>query len=629
VKYGIPKDKRNLKTSNRKLTPVKASAFTMHLPLDYEWQLLHRLHDDVCQFLEESDNELLSGIIRSRDRLAYYELSEAWGLRSMSSSDGDLAGKRARYQLASFLKKFLFKASDGARKSAAVDTFLATEETCTAFNLEGWRELAASEDQTVVEVYTYAQSFVRKVIGEQPDHKDLNRSRHGPGTSRGTKKGQVSQYHKFANWPYSVTPNALRYGIAAVEADERWRGALEEDYRRRYNISPLVILNMDTFWRSVFSLYDGNRITTVPKNGLTDRSIAIEPTINLYLQLGVDGFIRKRLKRWGIDLNDQTKNQLLARSGSISGKFSTIDLKAASDSISLRLCELLLPPQWYNYLIDLRSPSGELEGNQCVYAKISSMGNGYTFALESLLFGSVLYGVLRALESEVSFRDCAVYGDDLIVPVDAVPLLVKMLGVCGFQLNLDKSFVQGPVRESCGTDWFEGKPVRPVFLTDRARVVTDLFSIHNRLKRVLSLYWEIGDESKVLQLIRKWIPNDCKTIIGPISDLDFDSCIHSSVPCKNYRYIENVWRYPTVLRMPLKMKAPLLHMRKLMAYLWPRCEDLRPENWEEFDLSTGSSAGGIFEVYMRDACRLAVKPSIASNWQSEYADVLTTGSRRH
>ena len=303
MKHGIP---RVSVKSKPKLNRSKLVNFELHLPSCMEWKVLHCLHDDVCQYLTDEENALISRVIRMRDISAYYALSEDWGLRSMDSGGTGLAAKRAKYQLASFLKKFVFKTDAESRRQQAQNSFREAEDACRAFNLDGWRRLAISMDQMVVEVYTYAQSFVRKVIGNHPNEKDLTRSRHGPGVSRGTEKGQTSQYAKFAHWPYSVTPHAFGYGVAAIENDQRWRGALEEDYRRVMEIAPWVPLDMALFWRNVFVLYPGNRITTVPKNGLTDRSIAIEPTMNLYLQLGVDGFIRKRLKRWGIDLDDQT-----------------------------------------------------------------------------------------------------------------------------------------------------------------------------------------------------------------------------------------------------------------------------------------------------------------------------------
>lgn len=78
-----------------------------------------------------------------------------------------------------------------------------------------------------------------------------------------------------------------------------------------------------------------NRLTFVPKSWKTDRTIACEPVGNLSLQLAFDAFCKERLRKEGIDLSDQTRNQGLSIQGSINGSYATIDLKAASDTLSL------------------------------------------------------------------------------------------------------------------------------------------------------------------------------------------------------------------------------------------------------------------------------------------------------
>jgi hypothetical protein len=101
--------------------------------------------------------------------------------------------------------------------------------------------------------------------------------------------------------------------------------------------------------------------------------------------------------------------------------------------------------------MDLRSPKGVLVDKSYTFEKISSMGNGFTFALESLIFGAL---VRCAIRRTGSVKKSAVYGDDLIVPVTAAPYLKTLLEYFGFQLNEDKSFAAGPFRESCGKDFY-------------------------------------------------------------------------------------------------------------------------------------------------------------------------------
>lgn len=142
----------------------------------------------------------------------------------------------------------------------------------------------------------------------------------------------------------------------------------------------------------------GNKVTTVPKNSKTDRVIAIEPLMNMYVQKGIGGAIRHSLRSVGINLNDQTSNQRLAREGSLQGKLATVDLSSASDSVSLLLVEELLPPDWVAAIKLCRSPCGVLpDGSVINYQKVSSMGNGFTFELESLIFWAACSSVCQYL----------------------------------------------------------------------------------------------------------------------------------------------------------------------------------------------------------------------------------------
>ncbi len=202
-----------------------------------------------------------------------------------------------------------------------------------------------------------------------------------------------------------------------------------------------------------------NRVTTVPKSWKTDRTIACEPTGNIPLQLAGDTYIKTRLKRkLGIDLSSQERNQELARIGSIDGRFATIDLSMASDTLSLNTVALLLPSEWFRVLDDFRSPAyvDALSGQTEFYHKFSSMGNGTTFTIETLVFAAAVVAV--------GSKDYSVYGDDIIIETELAQDLVRLLQFLGFSINEDKSFLAGSFRESCGADWFDGTNVTPFYV---------------------------------------------------------------------------------------------------------------------------------------------------------------------
>jgi hypothetical protein len=177
-----------------------------------------------------------------------------------------------------------------------------------------------------------------------------------------------------------------------------------------------------------------NKITCVPKNAKTDRTIAIEPTLNGFLQTGVDRFYKKRLRRIGVDLSSQALNKALARIGSLYGCYSTIDLSSASDSMSVQLIKELLPADWFSFLDAIRSPSYSLDNKTPVrYEKFCIMGNGFCFPLETLIFRAAVEYVMSVCSIHPN-RTCAVYGDDIIVPYECALLLIEVLRDLGFSL---------------------------------------------------------------------------------------------------------------------------------------------------------------------------------------------------
>lgn len=605
-----------MKHNSKSRSKRRCNFSSMALPESYPWKVLGWLADDLCEFLTESEFTRVKEIVRSRSITDVLALSEDWGLQSMYPEDGSLAAKRAKYQLAALLKKFQFPTDREARKQAAVEKFLEGEQKCSWYNREGYTQLSVAEESWMVNVFTYARSFMQKMLGLIPPSLDVmtERSRHGPGATTDTENGQVSNYFKFEKWPYRCTARALRFARSTILADERWIGALEDDYRSHYDIPKWAILDRSQFWSNVLEVVDGNRIAFVPKNAKIMRSIAIEPTLNVYLQLGVDGFIRRRLKRWGVDLDHQEKNQEMARLGSMTNvdPFVTIDLANASNTISTKLVELLCPPDWYDLFMDLRSPCGDLESSTICYQMISSMGNGFTFALESALFAAVILAVMKETLGKIDTKEFAVYGDDLICRKSISERVMIALARCGFKVNEEKSCLQDGIRESCGQDWFHGNPVRPVFFDDTPKDVSQLFTDINRLKRILSLRWGI-EESITIREMSKWIPEKARDLTGPFSDEVFDAYLHSPFP-KGYTK-NGTYRYQRLIYEPKEVKGRKFLFRKLMHDLHPVPP---PSNkWEKRLTGLGSR----FRVIQRNQDTLCVTCSTSLDWRTEYMEV--------
>ncbi len=299
------------------------------------------------------------------------------------------------------------------------------------------------------------------------------------GASSDLRRTHGDAYYKFGCEQPTVTRDSSVLAACVISQVPSWSSTISTE------TSVLGILER-------LNIVRGNVVTTVPKSAKTDRVIAKEPSMNMFIQRGIGKLIRLRLKGVGIDLDDQRRNQDLALMGSISGDLATIDLASASDSISLGLVEWLLPPDWASAMKLCRSPQGRLpDGTWITYQKVSSMGNGFTFELESLIFWAIANATCA--HQRLGVEQVSVYGDDIIVPCAASRPLQRVLGECGFNTNVDKTFDSGPFRESCGKHYFLGRDVTPLYVKERTATLERKFWLANSIAqlafRLLGVGW--------------------------------------------------------------------------------------------------------------------------------------------
>lgn len=448
------------------------------LPKNAEWRLLERLSLDMSSFIDQNDLKVIRDICQKRDFEAYLSLDEYWGLHSIDPSITIVGTRDAcLYQLASLLRKQTWSTTISEQQILnATLKFRKYETHMRQYNRVDYRKLTWSDDHRVNMYVSRMQSFIASVLDTFSYEKVFQYAKHGPGGTFGLASQKGHRYYKYATLPYEVTSGAINHARRFIKHDERWVNALCEHPPE--GVPYGVLAGND----SLFQVVPGNRIEFVPKETDEARTIALEASMNVLLQLGVDGYVRKRLLEVGIDINDQSINQALARLGSIDNSLSTLDLKGASDNISLVLIEKLFPYEWMSYLFDLRSDTGTFpDGSAVCYEKLSSMGNGYTFAIETLVFAAAVY----AVNPDVSFGLTGhVYGDDIIVETKHVTSLIQLLGLCGFSVNSNKSFFKDTfTRESCGTDFYRGRNIRPVFLKLplESLDVFAFYSLHNKL----------------------------------------------------------------------------------------------------------------------------------------------------
>lgn len=214
----------------------------------------------------------------------------------------------------------------------------------------------------------------------------------------------------------------------------------------------------------------GSRLTTVPKNETTHRTIAIEPSGNMALQLAAGRYIEKALCMVGLDIrSQQPKNKLMALRGSIDGSVATIDLKSASDMFTPYLIRKLWPPRWYRLFTAIRSEFIDVgDGRWEKLNMISTMGNGFTFPLMTMSLVALIYAFRRLRGGPNLFVDWSstcVYGDDIILPSCEYEGFTSVLSMAGLIVNHDKSYHSGPFRESCGGDYYLGYDVTPFYIS--------------------------------------------------------------------------------------------------------------------------------------------------------------------
>lgn len=354
---------------------------------------------------------------------------------------------------------------DVDREYVALEKFAKSEVDCLDTNIRILLNVGRPFVGLSATSYLFtARRKIAKVLGSFDWNLAYPRFAFGPGASTRLSRLRSDSYYKFRGLPHT-TSNCSDLSQCTILYTTLWSNYLR-----------------DNFDNNLLEVVEGNRVTTVPKDSKTDRVIAIEPDMNIYIQKGIGSLIRSRLRSVGVNLNSQEYNQQLARIGSIDDSLATIDLSSASDSVSLELCRELLPTDWYEAICTCRSEKGVFpDGRVFTYQKVSSMGNGFTFELESLIFWAISQSVLDL--HEVMDRRLAVYGDDIIISTSAVDPLIKILSFCGFTVNSKKSFVSGPFRESCGKHYFRGVDVTPIYLRDKIDSYPRLIWFLNSVRR--------------------------------------------------------------------------------------------------------------------------------------------------
>lgn len=379
-------------------------------------------------------------------------------------------------------------------RSVALEKWKRSEERCAETNMRFKTLRHQSSTDCVERALFRARRKIAAVLGSPTLGRLFADCRWGPGATYDLRRGRTHPDIKMTE-TISVTPSAARYLRSVLEGDPHWFEAISGCLPS----GPFSVLPCT--WKHV----RGSRFLTVPKNAKTDRCIAAEPTGNSFLQQGIRGYIRSRLKRFGVDLDTQSTNQEAARIAYAEG-LATLDLSAASDTISSELIYNLLPLDWAFLLDDLRSKETEVDGEWVRTEKFVSMGNAFCFELESLIFWALACSVD---ETQGYVDSICVYGDDIIVPRHAARAVVELLDYCGFSVNPAKSYFDGNFFESCGKHYFKGVDVTPVYQKELVIAPSEVIRAHNRLYRLKKRIFaeeQVHPFAKALREVRSFWP---------------------------------------------------------------------------------------------------------------------------
>lgn len=221
-----------------------------------------------------------------------------------------------------------------------------------------------------------------------------------------------------------------------------------------------------------------SRLISVPKTMSGPRLIAAEPTAHQWIQGGIRRWLEERIPhtilRASIDFRSQETSRSLALLGSTTGLLATVDLSSASDRLSTRLVEFVF--QSNKTLLDAlhacRTRVVELPNKEMILLrKFSTQGSATIFPVQTIVYSLIAQWALFLSQDEKSTyalhdslaHQVRVFGDDIVIPSHAYPVLVSLLETLGLKVNRQKSHATGLFRESCGMDAYAGVDVTPAY----------------------------------------------------------------------------------------------------------------------------------------------------------------------
>lgn len=356
-----------------------------------------------------------------------------------------------------------------------------------------------------------------------------------------------------------------------------------------------------------------NELVFVPSDPSKVRSICMCTNAEMFFQQGVLNMFKRAFKRSSvlrscIILEDQTFNQRGAKLGSIYHQYDTLDLSAASDSVSLDLVKRIFPRKWlYPLLATRNSRVVTPDGSVRSLKKFAPMGSAVCFPVQCLIFLGLVYSstlqwaldggltstipetreevlyfwnhfVEKTEDPYTSTTDVVlsplVYGDDIICDHKITDFVVDSLEQCGFVINKAKSFTgDSCFRESCGKYYHNGHDVTPFHLKTPMHTCVDpntFASIWDQCKLLLD-YGFYGLRTYLLKYLEVKASRSLSRILQKfkVPLLELTDLRRTPIVRTNQQYQrEECLELSVVNRSRVPMPNALLRWESMSYYLW-------------------------------------------------------------
>lgn len=360
--------------------------------------------------------------------------------------------------------------NDTIQKFVQTDRELA--ETPFAVYLAG-PEKGTPTDRKMQRVLQRARRLIARVLSLSDPHDDSFRPKHGPGAvATGEKREEKMQFKRY----YRRLADQFPY-----------------DKYFYFNVSHLCDELQD--YLALEEIDSGTaKVVLVPKDSRGPRLISCEPLEYQWIQQMlmanmVNTIEGSEITRGLVNFTDQTVNRTWAlRSSCGDIPQVTLDMKDASDRVSVELVRALYPDTWFQAIMAARSSATKLPGGEIVQLrKFAPMGSATCFPVEALCFWALATAAIQNRYEEASGQTHSwmgtlswtsvyptkraeddhrvfVYGDDIILHRDDHSFVEHTYSYFGLKLNQDKCCTGRFFRESCGCDAYKGVDVTPLKL---------------------------------------------------------------------------------------------------------------------------------------------------------------------